>query len=112
MQELNIALGISNRIKENDVKVWQRYIAGLGGKQTGEERAVAERSTIKHYFAAITAGQEDLISLLIESNLVTASTKMDGKTPLLEAVLNKNVRVAQQLIELGADPNEFGSPVS
>ena len=112
MQELNIALGISNRIKENDVKVWQRYIAGLGGKQTGEETAVAERSTIKHYFAAITAGQEDLISLLIESNLVTASTKMDGKTPLLEAVLNKNVRVAQQLIELGADPNEFGSPVS
>jgi ankyrin repeat protein len=112
IQELNTVLGIPNRIKENDVKVWQRYIAGLGGKQTDEEKTVAERSTIMHYFSAIKAGQENLISLLIESNLVTASTKMDGKTPLLEAVLNKNVRVAQQLIEFGADPNEFGSPVS
>lgn len=111
IQELNLVLGIPNRNKENDVQSWQRYIAGLGGRQTDEEKAVAERSTIMHYFSAIKDGQEDLISLLIESNLVTASTKMDGKTPLLEAVLNKNVRVVQQLIELGADPNEFGSPV-
>jgi ankyrin repeat protein len=112
IQELNIALGIPNTNKENDVQLWQRYIAGLGGKQTDEERPVGERSAIRHYFSAIKDGQENLISLLIESNLVTASTKMDGKTPLLEAVSNKNVRVAQQLIELGADPNEFGSPVS
>lgn len=112
IQELNIALGIPNRIQENDVKVWQRYIAGLGGKQTDEEKAVEERTMMMHYFSAIKAGQEDLISLLIENNLVTASTKMGGMTPLLEAILNKNVRIAQLLIKLGADPNEFGSPVS
>ena len=52
------------------------------------------------------------MALLIENHLVTVNTKMMGMTPLLMAVSEKNVKVVQQLLELGAEPNEFGNPVS
>jgi hypothetical protein len=112
IRELKNILETLNRAKENDVNSWRRYLAGLGGKQTDDEREFAERVTIKHYFGAIAADQEDVIALLFENHLVTANTKMLGMTPLLMAVQKKNVAVVQQLMELGAEPNEFGNPVS
>jgi ankyrin repeat protein len=112
IQELKNILTNPYREKENDVSVWRKYISGLGGKQTDGERVFADRCVIKYFFSAIASGQEDVVSLLIESNLVTANTKMIGMTPLLMAVSEKQVRIVQQLLELGAEPNEFGSAVS
>lgn len=111
IRDLNNILGNPNRAKESDVPIWRKYIDGLGGKQTDEERVFAERCMIKHYFSAIAAGQEDVIALLIENQLVTVDTKMWEMTPLLMAVSEKNVRVVQQLLALGAEPNEFGNAV-
>lgn len=112
IQDLNNILADSHRPKENDVAVWRKYIDGLSRKQTDQESVFAERCMIKHYFSAIAAGQEDVIALLIENHLVKVNTKMTGMTPLLKAVSEKNVRIVQQLLELGAEPNEFGSAVS
>ena len=112
IRDLNNILGDPSRAKENDIAVWRRYIDGLGGKQTEKEREFAERCMIKHFWSTIAAGQEDVIALLIENHLVTVNTKMMGMTPLLMAISEKNVRVVQQLLGLGADPNEFGNPVS
>ncbi|KAE9364116.1 ankyrin [Stipitochalara longipes BDJ] len=109
IQELNHILRNPQRAKQNDVSIWRRYIEGLGGKQTDEDRVFAGRCIIKHYFMAIAAGQADVVSLLIENHLVTVSTKMLGMTPLLMAVSEKNVRVVQLLLELGAEPDEFGN---
>jgi Ankyrin repeat len=112
IRELNNILKNPHRAQENDVVIWRRYIDGLGGKQTDQERVFAERCMIKHFWSAIAAGQEDVIALLIKNHFVTVETKMMGMTPLLMAVSEKNVRVVQQLLELGAEPNEFGNPVS
>jgi len=111
-QDLNRILKDPWRDTRNDVTVWRRFIEGLGDKQTAEDRVFAERCITKHYFQAIAAGQEDVISLLIDNRLVTLSTKMLGMTPLLMAVSEKNMRVVQLLLELGAEPDEFGNAVS
>jgi hypothetical protein len=112
IQDLNNILADSHRPKENDVAVWRRYMDGLSRKQTDQESVFAERGIIKHYFSAIAAGQQDVIALLIENHLVEVNTKLAGMTPLLMAVSEKHVRIVQQLLELGAEPNEFGSAVS
>jgi hypothetical protein len=110
-RELNIALFTENRARENDVNIWRTYINCHGpGKQTEEERAIAETQIITHYFSAIERGQEDVIALLVKSHFVTANTKKSGITPLLMAISRKNVKMVQLLLDLGADPNEFGSP--
>jgi Ankyrin repeats (3 copies) len=112
LKELNTILSMPDRAKQNDMAVWRRYIDGLGGKQTDPESTVFQQSMFRHFSMAIEAGQEDVIALLIENRFVTANTRLFGWTPLLMAVLQKNVRVVEQLMELGAEPNEFGGPVS
>jgi hypothetical protein len=113
VSELNQILFNEHGARENDVNIWRRYISSHGsGKQTGKQQEVADMFVIRNYFLAIERGQEDVIALLIENQLVTANTKMSEMTPLLFAISKRNVRVVQQLLNLGADPNEFGSPVS
>jgi ankyrin repeat protein len=113
IRELNKILCIRDRTRENDVNIWRRYLDSFEqGKQTNEEREIAKAYIITHYFSAIRLGQEDVIALLIENHLVTANTKLGAMTPLLMAVSKKNVSVVKQLLELGADPNEFGGLVS
>jgi len=113
IRELNKILCMRDRARENDVNIWRRYLDSLEqGKQTDEEREIAKAYIITHYFAAIRLGQEDVIDLLIKNHLTTTNTKLGATTPLLMAVSKKNVGVVKQLLDLGADPNEFGGLVS
>jgi ankyrin repeat protein len=110
IRELDKILLFRNRAIENDMKLWRRYLDNCAsGKQTDRDREIAKPYIRPHFFSAIERGQEDVIALLIENHFVTANTQMAGTTPLLMAVLKKNVSVAKQLLNLGADPNEFGS---
>jgi hypothetical protein len=115
IQGLYQILAIDTRARENDVNNWRRYIASNGpGKQTEQDREYI----IGRYFSAIIESQKDVIALLIDSHLVTTNTRMVNKTrktsttPLLMAVSKRNVQIVQQLLELGADPNEFSCLVS
>ena len=111
--ELNEIMRENNRPRENDIVALRRYIDGIGStKLTGEDRTFAEACMTNYFFEAIEDGQQDVVTLLLENHLVTANTKFGGTTPLLMAVSKKNIEIAQQLLELGADPNEFSFVVS
>jgi hypothetical protein len=112
IRELNTALW--RGLRTNDVNIWRRYInSNRPGKQTEEEQKFEEAEIANLYFLAIEREQEDVIAMLIENHIVTANTKKSQITPLLMAVSKKNIRLVQLLLDLGADPNEFGStPVS
>jgi ankyrin repeat protein len=74
--------------------------------------APSPESSARALFVAIENGQDDVIAILIERNLVTANTKnQDGKTPLLAAVATRNVRIVQELVDFGAEPDAFGVEV-
>lgn len=81
-----------------------------GRPLTEEERQSREReSIVRQFFTAISESKDDVIDLYMTRNLVTANTKnIDGKTPLLAAVDAKNVKVVQQLLDAGAEPDAFG----
>ena len=111
--ELNEIMRENNRPRENDIVALRRYIDGIGAtKVVGEDRTFAEACMPNYFFEAIENGQEDVVNLLLEHQLVTANTKFGGTTPLLMAVSKKNVEIARQLLKLGADPNEFSFVVS
>ena len=112
IQDLNRILKDPRRERRNDVTLWKRFIKGFAGMQASKDLVFAERYIIKHFFLAIVAGKEDVISLLIENHLVTVNTKLLGITPLLMAVSEKNVRIVHLLLELGAEPDQFGNAVS
>lgn len=77
-----------------------------------ESRLIEEASTAAHLFRAIDEGNQEYIARLISDGAVTANTKFRNETPLLRAVKKKNVQIVQQLLEAGADVNEFGWVVS
>jgi ankyrin repeat protein len=78
-----------------------------------DEEAKEKRNVIKGYFEAIGKEQGDVIELFLSRNLVTANTTdEDGQTPLLAAVKTKNVKIVQQLLDAGAEPDAFGVVVS
>lgn len=118
-EELYRILSDGTRAQEDDVKIWRRYINTC----RPEERTAGEKNDIVSlYFSAIIANQEDVVALLIENHLVTANTKNAEAndtgttktailTPLIIAVSGGNVQMTRRLLELGADPNEFGCAV-
>jgi hypothetical protein len=70
------------------------------------------QAIVVRFFNAIIRGEDGLIARFINNNLVTANTKrVFGETALLVAVATKNVRIVQQLLEFGADPNAFSIQV-
>lgn len=110
--ELNNILCNPDRARENDVNIWRRYLNGSSEKKVDLGSSEKRSSLIRNFAMTIEAGQEDVMALLIENNLMTANTRFYGLSPLCLAVLQKNVRMVQQLIELGAEPNDFSGPVS
>lgn len=65
---------------------------------------------VSTFFDAISAPNPDLITLLIQHNLVTAGTTSDGLTPLLAAISHHpgSTRLVKHLLSFGASVNEFG----
>lgn len=83
--------------------------------EVSEQAAIdqAKRDTISGFFQAIEDQQDDGIALFLSRNLVTANTTNQyGMTPLLAAVTTKNIRIVQQLLDAGAEPDAFGIAVS
>ena len=89
-----------------------RYLYGIcppAGLTEEEQRSIERESIVRQFFAAIAESQADAVDLYLTRNLVTANTKNDfGKTPLLAAVDTKNVKIVQQLLDAGAEPDAFG----
>jgi hypothetical protein len=77
-------------------------------RQLPDELTRVQQVIVIGFFDAVSKGQDKAISLFINNNLVTANTtSVWGETPLLAAVATKNVRIVQQLLDFGADPNAF-----
>lgn len=99
-----------------DQETWRQYLeiyppsTKPWTERDARENAIAESSL----YASINQGKEDVIAFLIENNIATPNTKLSSteETPLLRAVTQKNVRVVQQLLDLGAEKDAFGSVVS
>jgi len=112
IHEVDDILRVHTRARENDLNIWKRY---LDGCEARKKRADESVYIIPHYFLAIENGQEDVVTFLIENDFVTANTLMFNltpyTTPLLKAISTSNVRMVQLLLELGANPNEFGCVV-
>lgn len=61
------------------------------------------------FFTAIKNKQSEIVAILIESKLVTlAMVVYQGRTPLIIATAAGNVRMVQELVDFGADVNEWG----
>ncbi|KAK0124685.1 hypothetical protein ONS95_009630 [Cadophora gregata] len=60
------------------------------------------------FFAAINEGNHELVARYLSEGLVTASTRYHDETPLLRAVKARNVEIVKQLLEAGAEIDEFG----
>jgi hypothetical protein len=70
------------------------------------------RLIVKMYFDAIKSKNDEVVALLIESELVTTATTNEAQhTPLLAAIEAGNIRTVQQLMDFDADVNAFGSAV-
>jgi len=82
------------------------------GTTTGELMRVKQQ-IVKELFNSIKREDEEAIALLIQHNLVTANTTSEiGQTPLLEAILTKNLTIVKAFLDFGADVNKFGVVVS
>jgi ankyrin repeat protein len=85
---------------------------GIPYQAPTDELMPVRQAIVAGFFDSISRGREETVALFINNNLVTANTtNAKGKTPLLAAVATKNVRMVQQLLDFGADPNAFGVEV-
>jgi len=74
---------------------------------------LVKQQIVNEFFMAIRREDDQAIALLIQHNLVTANTtSVIGQTPLLEAILTKNIAIVKGFLDLGADCNKFGVLVS
>ncbi|PVH76922.1 ankyrin [Cadophora sp. DSE1049] len=67
-----------------------------------------EATVSAQLFAAIEEGNQEWLARLLSDGSVTANTKHLDETPLLRAVKTRNVQIVQQLLEAGAEVDEFG----
>ncbi|KAF8847402.1 hypothetical protein BDZ45DRAFT_607504 [Acephala macrosclerotiorum] len=93
---------------EDTVRLWKNFIDAPGGKAV---LSANEQFLTSSFFSAIQEGEEEVVTLLIQSNLVSPNTALRGETPLLKAVATRNVRMVETLLGLGADRNAFGNVV-
>lgn len=78
-----------------------------------QEAARKKANVVRGFFNGIKFENSEAIDLFISRGLVTANTiDEDGRTPLLAAVATKNVKIVQQLLDAGAEPDAFGVTVS
>ncbi|KAH8164612.1 hypothetical protein CIB48_g3640 [Xylaria polymorpha] len=69
----------------------------------------SHRDIITEYFTAIREGNHEVITSLLETDAVTASTaNQSGLTPLLAAIEAGHISTARFLLDAGADPNAYG----
>lgn len=103
-------LSNNNRAKDQDINLWQTFIDCNPGWTTVQSIGTVVEDG---FFSAIDEGQEDVIALMIENDLVTANTILSStyETPLLRAVAVKSVTIVRQLLELGAEKDGYGVKV-
>ena len=98
----------TNAINEEE-ETDEAYAKILQEQETNRQK----QNIIREYFLGIKQEKPDVIDLFISRGLVTANTvDEDGQTPLLAAVATKNIKIVQQLLDLGAEPDAFGVVVS
>ncbi|EXJ72110.1 uncharacterized protein A1O5_04614 [Cladophialophora psammophila CBS 110553] len=68
----------------------------------------AEMEIVPPFFAAICRKEIGVVALFLQSNVVTANTQYEGRTPLLAAVASKHLPTVKLLLEHGAHPDELG----
>ncbi|KAE8444206.1 hypothetical protein EG329_000803 [Mollisiaceae sp. DMI_Dod_QoI] len=90
---------------QNLVPIWQSFIDRPGGKEVLSTKDFV----VNQLFTAIREGEDDLVALLIENNIVTPNTTLQGETPLLAAVATRNIKLVEKLLGFGADQNAFGA---
>lgn len=115
--ELSEALSDPKRDLEKDERLWQRFFDGYNPQPLGYESDYEQNQTKEDKFltlllSAISRGDGDIVALVLDHQLCTANSKVDDITPLVRAVSEKNVPITRQLLEHGADPNQYGYSVS
>jgi len=76
-----------------------------------DELMRVKQQIVTELFDAIMREDAEAIALLIQLNryLITANTTDEnGQTPLLVAISTKNIAIVKELLNLGADCNNFG----
>lgn len=78
-----------------------------------ENVLLVQQAIVNELFNAITREDSDSIALLIQHNMLSPNVKNNDEfTPLLAAISTTKIGIVRQLLELGADPNQFGKIVS
>ncbi|TVY82600.1 26S proteasome non-ATPase regulatory subunit [Lachnellula suecica] len=113
LQDLPRLLANPDRDRAQDIEVWRGCVARkLDGKLETKRSYEEDVAILWGLYNAIDNGQTDVVEFLMEQNLVTPNTQRNGETPLLRAVSEGKTEVVRTLLDLGADPNAFGTAVS
>lgn len=86
------------------------YPMGPGGPFAASDEVMrAQQTIVNAFFNAVEGNKSDTVALFIDNHLTTAqTTDWRGRTPLLAAVTSGHIRMVQELIDFGADPDAFG----
>lgn len=93
---------------EDTFALWQDFLNRPGGKET---LSANKDVLMSQFVSAIHEGEDQVVAVLIQSNLVSPNTSLQGGTPLLKAVATRNIKMVERLLSLGADRNAFGNVV-
>lgn len=94
---------------EDTIHLWQDFSEAPGGRRA---LSANKEFLTNQYATAIQEGEEEIVTLLIQSNLVSPNTALRGETtPLLKAVGTRNISMVEKLLILGADRDAFGNVV-
>ncbi|ODH49096.1 hypothetical protein GX48_04821 [Paracoccidioides brasiliensis] len=75
---------------------------------TIDELSFIAVAIVRLLFSSIYLGKNETMSWLLSENLITANTvNLDGMSPLLAAVKIRSTRAIQELIDFGAEPDQY-----
>ena len=98
--------------RRSDKKQIGRFASYYGHDSDTDELAYLADAINRALFDAIAKGQSEYIALLLDNKLIDPNTiDRNGKSPLLAAVEAQRVRIVQELVDFGAETDEYAVAV-
>jgi hypothetical protein len=98
--------------RRSDKKQIGRFSSYYGHDSDTDELAYLADAINRALFDAIAKGQSEYIALLLDNKLIDPNTiDRNGKSPLLAAVEAQRVRIVQELVDFGAETDEYAVAV-